>query len=141
MTTLVKKFIILVSAFVVLTFIYLLFPNKGNSVFWAIYSFGLKDLLIILFSALFMAVIKEINKIKPKISKISKVADLFAIGLMCYLSVPTIIRISCAIKAKFDYYTYREFLSNSEYSYLLLLILFFISILVYHGFRNERKNR
>jgi hypothetical protein len=126
MTISVKKFITLVSAFAVLTIVYLSFPDKGSSVFWAIYSFGIKDVLIILLSLLFFGQ--------------HKISDLFAIGLSCYLSVPTIIRISCAIKAKFNYLTYRELLKNSEYSYFLLLILFFISIVIYYEFRNERKN-
>lgn len=125
MTNLVKKFIVTVSAFSVLTVIYLLF-TADKSVFWAIYSFGLKDAFIITLCALFIGQ--------------NKTSDLFAIGVGCYLIVPTVIRLSIAFKSKADYKLYRELLGNSEYSYLLLLVLFFIAILIYHGCRNGRKN-
>ncbi len=125
MTISVKKFIALVSAFAVLTIVYLVSPDKPNEVFWAIYSFAIKDILIISLSLLFVGR--------------HKISDLFAIGLSCYLIVPTILRLSCAFKARFNYAEYRELLLNSEYSYFLLLVLLFISILIYHGWRDERK--
>ena len=125
MTSLDKKFTFTVCAFFALTVFYLCSDTVGN-VFWTIYAFGLKDFLIITLSLLFIGR--------------SKIVDLFAIGLGCYLIVPTIIRLSCAVKSKFEYTKYREILNNSEYSYFLLMVLFFISILVYYGFRNERKN-
>jgi hypothetical protein len=125
MINLVRKFIITVSAFAVLTVIYLLF-TADQSVFWAIYSFSLKDAFIIALCALFIGQ--------------NKTSDLFAIGVGCYLIVPTIIRLLTAFKSNADYELYRELLSNSEYSYFLLLVLFFIAILIYHACRNGRKN-
>jgi len=125
MTSLDRKFIITVGVFFALTVFYLC-SDTLNSVIWTIYAFGLKDIMIIVLSSLF------IGK--------NKTSDLFAIGLMCYLSVPTLLRINCAINSKFNYLAYRELLNNSEYSYLLLLVLFFISILIYYAIRNERKN-
>lgn len=124
---LIKKFKIIVGTFVALTIIYLLCPNKGGSVFWAIYSFALKDFFIVSLLSLFIG--------------IDKICDLIAIGLMSYLLVPTIIRLNCAINSKFNYIAYRKVLCNSEYSYLLLLVIFFAGVLVYYFIRNVRNTR
>ena len=121
-----SKLIITVSIFAVLTVVYLCSDTVGN-VFWTIYAFGIKDFLIITLASF---------SIKGK-----RISDLFAIGLMCYMAVPTIIRIHCAINSNFNYIAYRELLNNSEYSYLLLLVLFFICALIYYVTRNERKIR
>jgi len=120
-----KKFLIVVGVFGILTTIYLGF-NESKSVFWTVYSFGLKDFLIVTLASLF---IKNKNKI----------IDLFAIGLMCYLSMPTIIRLSCAIDTNWHYVSYRNLIQNVDYSYLLLLVIFFISMVIYLTLRHERK--
>jgi hypothetical protein len=111
MTILDKKFVIPVGVFFALTGFYLL-ANKNDSVYYAILSFSLKDGLLIALSSAFLGQ--------------SKLSDYFAISLMCYLLVPTIIRVNCAIKSNFNYLEYRELLSNSDYSYFLLLVLLFI---------------
>ena len=126
MTDLDKNLIRSVSAFVVLTVLYLAFPNKGQSVFWAIYSFALKDLFII-------------SLVIPFIGH-SKKASSIAMAISFYLTIPTLIRLSCAIKANFNYDTYRKLISVSDYSYFLILVLFVLSILVYYDQRNGRKD-
>ena len=126
MTNLDKRFIITVGIFSMFTVIFLC-SDTLNKVGWAIYSFGIKDFLIIALSMMFVGSDRKVS--------------IVAIGLSCYLIVPTIIRSYCAIQANFNYLAYRNLLNNSEYSYFLLLVLFFIAMLIYNGFRNERKTR
>lgn len=125
MINLDKRFRIMASIFMVLAVFYLC-SDVIDSVMWTIYAFGLKDFFIIALSSLFIG--------------INKKTDLMAIGLICYLSVPTILRISCAINSNFNYLAYRNLITNSEYSYLLLFFLLFTAIILYYAFRNERKN-
>jgi len=122
------RLLIAVGVFAALTVVYLTL-GVANSVFWTVYGFGLKDLLII---ALLMG-----NLHKEQ----ARALSLASIGVSCYLVVPTLTRLSCAVKTDWGYEAYKELINSSTYPSLLLSAMLVISIIIYYEYRNERKTR
>lgn len=112
--------------FGLLTAVYL-FLNETKTVFWEIYAYSLKDLLLISFMAIEFIENKDIT------------LRLVFIGLSSYLIIPFLTRFFCACRSGMDYLTYRGLLNNDNYRFLLTLVLFVVVAMIYYSLKNDSR--
>ena len=118
------KYITAVMVFGLLTAVYLCF-NETKTVFWEIYAYTLKDLLLVSWMLIEFVENKDV------------ILRLVFIGLGSYLMIPFLIRFFCACRSGMDYEAYRVLLNNDNYRLLLTLVLFGVVTIIYTSFKND----
>lgn len=113
-----------VGVFYAFTGIYL-FLNNTSDVTWEIYAFTLKDALI------------STLAIDRAVRSKDLVLHIASISLVSYLMTPFCIRMYCAFRSDFVYEAYRVMIENSSYRFLLTLILFTFTVMIYKSMKNE----